>query len=116
MFEEEKNKSSLISDENKQINSAAQKETGIAYFIDKMHSVNGMHLISALSQVFLGSTVVTLSLISSIQPLWLATIMAVFGSITAMIGLYFTYYTFTNEGAFDSLLHKAIKRVINFQN
>lgn len=116
MFEEEKNKSSLISDEKNQINSTAHKESGIAYFIDKMHSINGVHLISALSQVFIGSAVVALSLLNSIQPLWLATVMAVFGSITTMIGLYFTYYTFTNEGAFDSLLHKAIKRVINFQN
>lgn len=116
MFEEEKNKSSLVSDELKQTNSATHKVSGIAVFMDKVHSISGVHLIAALSQIFLGSSVVALSLLNSIQPLWLATVMAVFGSITTMIGLYFTYYTFTNEGAFDSLLHKAIKRVINYQN
>lgn len=116
MFEEEKNKSSLISDRFNEANQAHQKESGIAVFMDKMHTINGVHLIAAFSQIFLGSAVVALSLLNSIQPLWLATVMAVFGSITTMVGLYFAYYTFTSEGAFDSLLHQAIKRVINFQN
>ena|SRR5690554_3186017 len=116
MFEEEKNKSSLISNKSEKVRNSNQKTSRIAYFMDKVHSLNGIHLISALFQVILGVSVVALSLLNSIQPLWLATVMAVLGSITTMIGLYLTFHIFTHDGGFDSLIHKAIKRVINFQN
>lgn len=116
MFEEEKNKNSLISDESKLINKSEASASSISVFMDKLHTINGLHLVAGAMQVFMGLCVVALSLLNSIQPTWLATVMAVFGSIATIIGFYFTYYTFTSEGAFDTLLHKAIKRVINFQN
>lgn len=116
MFEEEKHKNSLVSDGSEQFKLTNRNASGISDFMDRVHSINGLHFISAISQIFLGTTVVALSLINSIQPLWLATVMTVFGSITTMIGLYFMYITITGSGAFDSLLHKAIKRVITSQN
>lgn len=116
MFEEEKHKNSLVSDGSKQLNIGNPKASGVSDFMDKVHSINGLHFISAISQIFLGTSVVALSLINSIQPMWLATIMTVVGSITTMVGLYFMYSIVTNSGAFDSLLHKAIKRVITSQN
>ncbi len=116
MFEEEKYKNSIVSDGLKKVNNTAQKSSGISVFMDRVHSVDGLHFISAAAQIFLGTSVVALSLLNSIQPLWLATVMTVFGSITTMIGLYFMYRTITQTGAFDSLLHKAIKRVISSQN
>lgn len=92
------------------------RETTISSLINYLHSVDGLHLISAVTQILLGLTVVTLSLVNSIQPFWLATFTTVMGSISTMIGLYFLYCTVTKTGAFDSLLHQAIKRVINSQN
>ncbi|MEX0844487.1 MAG: hypothetical protein WD022_04365 [Balneolaceae bacterium] len=116
MFEEEKNYNSLLSSGSKQANISNRKTTGVSELMDRMHSINGLHFFAALSQIFLGTSVVALSLINSIQPLWLATVMTVFGSIVTMIGLYFMYSIITQTGAFDSLLHKAIKRVISSQN
>ena len=116
MFEEEKHKNSIVSDGAKQLKLNEATSSGISDFMHKVHSINGLHFISAISQIFLGTTVVALSLINSIQPLWLATIMTVFGSITTMVGLYFMYSIFTESGAFDSLLQKAIKRVVSSQN
>ena len=116
MFEEEKHKNSLVSDGSTQLNITNRNATGISDFMDRVHSINGLHFLSAMSQIFLGTSVVALSLINSIQPVWLATIMTVFGSITTMVGLYFMYNIITQTGAFDSLLHKAIKRVISSQN
>lgn len=116
MFEQEEYKNSTVSDGLKKLNNTDQKTSGISLFMDRVHSLNGLHFISAAMQIFLGTSVVALSLLNSIQPLWLATIMTVFGSITTMVGLYFMYRTITQTGAFDSLLHKAIKRVINSQN
>ncbi|MAO64387.1 MAG: hypothetical protein CL666_05260 [Balneola sp.] len=116
MFEEEKHKNSIVSDGAKQLKLTESNASGVSDFMHKMHSINGLHFISALSQVFLGTTVVALSLINSINPMWLATVMTVLGSITTMVGLYFTYNIFTSSGAYDSLLQKAIKRVVSSQN
>lgn len=116
MFEEEKHKNSVVRDEAKRLGLADTTTNGISDFIHRVHSINGLHFISAMSQIFLGTTVVALSLINSINPMWLATIMTVVGSITSMIGLYFMYNTLTRSGAFDSLLQKAIKRVVSSQN
>lgn len=116
MFEEEKYKSSVVSNDHNKLKSTDSKNSGISLFMDQVHSIDGLHFISASMQIFLGTSVVALSLLNSIHPLWLATIMTVFGSVTTMVGLYFMYRTITNSGAFDSLLHKAIKRVISSQN
>ncbi|WP_020401916.1 hypothetical protein [Gracilimonas tropica] len=116
MFEEEKHKSSIVSDGAKQLKLQDSNANSLSDFFHKVHTINGLHFISAMSQIFLGTAVVALSLINSIQPVWLATIMTVFGSITTMVGLYFMYSIFTNSGTFDSLLQKAIKRVVNSQN
>jgi|AntRauTorcE11898_2_1112593.scaffolds.fasta_scaffold56022_1 hypothetical protein len=116
MFEEEKYKNSVVSNDLKKLKKADHNNFGISVFMDHMHSINGLHFIAASMQIFLGTSVVALSLLNSINPLWLATIMTVFGSITTMVGLYFMYRTLTHSGAFDSLLHKAIKRVVTSQN
>ncbi len=116
MFEEEEHKNSIVSDGLKHLEKADQDSSGISVFMDRVHSINGLHFVSALMQIFLGTTVVALSLLNGIQPLWLATVMTVFGSIATMSGLYFMYHVITRSGMFDSLLHKAIKRVINSQN
>ncbi|MDR9415821.1 MAG: hypothetical protein RI564_06025 [Gracilimonas sp.] len=116
MFEEEKHKNSIVSNELKQLRINDRGVSGISDFMHKVHSINGLHFLSAISQIFLGTAVVALSLINSIQPVWLATIMTVFGSITTMVGLYFMYSIFAQSGTFDSLLQKSIKRVVNSQN
>ncbi len=116
MFEEEKEKKPLVGNNLRQFDINSHSDTRLSEFWGKLHSINGLHFISALSQIFLGIAVVALSLINRIQPLWLATVMTVLGSISTMIGLYFVYSTVTRNGVFDSLLHKAIKRVISSQN
>lgn len=116
MFNQEKNKEQLLGDAIKQSIASSHEVQEISNFMFKVQSVNGLHFASALCQIFLGTSVVALSLVNSIHPLWLATMMTVFGSITTMIGLCFLYSTFNGSGAFDSILHKAIKRVINSQN
>ncbi|MEX0724011.1 MAG: hypothetical protein WD053_09040 [Gracilimonas sp.] len=116
MFDEEKYKNSVVSNDLKRLEKTGHSNSGISVFMDHMHSINGLHFIAASMQIFLGTSVVALSLLNSINPLWLATIMTVFGSITTMVGLYFMYRTITDSGVFDSLLHKAIKRVVTSQN
>lgn len=116
MFEEEKYKNSIVSNDLNINNKSSIRDIGISAFMDQVHSINGLHFIAAFMQIFLGTSVVALSLINSINPLWLATIMTVLGSITTMVGLYFMYRTITHSGAFNSLLQQAINRVISSQN
>lgn len=115
MFEEEKHKNSIVSDGLKQFK-ADQKSSGFSLLMDRMHTINGLHLLSALLQIFLGTSVVALSLLNIIHPIWVATVMTVVGSISTMVGLYFMYHVVAQAGVFDTLLHKAIKRVVNSQN
>ncbi len=116
MYEEPKEKNSLVQENSIRIDIPTRNLSSFSVFFDRVHSVNGLHLLSALSQIFLGLSVVALSVLNIIQPAWIATIMTVVGSITTTLGLYFVYYILTHTDSFDSLLNKAIKRVINSQN
>ncbi|MEP1151368.1 MAG: hypothetical protein JXR20_05260 [Balneola sp.] len=81
-----------------------------------LNFINGFQLVSAFIQVFMGTAVVALSIIELIQPTWLATIMSIIGSISIISGLICSYNMFSNADNFNSLVNKAIKRVITFQN
>lgn len=116
MYEEPKEKNSLVQENSIRIDIPTRNLSSFSVFFDRVHSVNGLHLLSALSQIFLGLSVVALSVLNIIQPAWIATIMTVVGSITTTVGLYFVYYILTHTDSFDSLLNKAIKKVINSQN
>lgn len=116
MYEEPKEKNSLVQENSIRVDIPTRRLSSFSVFFDRVHSINGMHLLSALTQIFLGMSVVALSLLEVIQPVWVAVIMTVFGSMTTTLGLYFVYYIFTHTDSFDSLLNKAIKRVINSQN
>ena len=116
MFEQSKEKYPLTSDSLSLKNKSKADKVNESVFLSRIQSVNGLHFISATAQLFLGVCVVALSLVELIQPNWLATLMTVLGSLTSVIGLYFMYTIFSRIGTFDSLLNKAIKRVITFQN
>jgi hypothetical protein len=116
MSAEKKYKDSQFKSDLKSVTSQKDDASAMESFIEQIHSLNGLHLLASVSQILLGVAVVVLSLLNIIQPLWLATFMTVFGSITSMIGVYFLYRTITKSGAFDSLLQQAIRRVIRSQN
>ena len=116
MHEEPKENNSLVQENSTRVDRPTRHLSSFSVFFDRVHSINGLHLLSALSQIVLGSCVVALSMLGVIQPGWVASIMTVVGSVTTVVGLYFVYYVLTHTDSFDSLLNKAIKRVINSQN
>tara|TARA_R110002124_G_scaffold47149_2_gene140672 strand:+ start:9963 stop:10316 length:354 start_codon:yes stop_codon:yes gene_type:complete len=81
-----------------------------------LSTISGFQLVSACIQIFLGTAVVALSLLELIQPVWLATIMSVLGSVSIILGLLCFYKVFSNSENFNALINKAIQRVITFQN
>ncbi len=116
MFEQSKEKFPLTTESLSLKNKSKTDKVNESVFLSRLQSINGLHFISATAQLFLGVCVVALSLVELIQPTWLATMMTVLGSLTSVIGMYFMYTIFSSVGTFDSLLNKAIKRVITFQN
>lgn len=77
---------------------------------------NLLQLVGIGLKIVLGLGVVAASILGLIQPLWLATFFSIIGSATAMIGLYHFYRFFARNNIFDSLINKAIRRVIQSQN
>jgi hypothetical protein len=78
--------------------------------------INGFQILSAFIQILLGTTVVTISILGFIEPIWLATTLSLLGCLSIISGLVFSYSIFSNSDSFNSLINKAIKRVITFQN
>lgn len=116
MHEEPKEKYSLVQENSSRIDLPTRHLSSFSVFFDKVHSINGLHLLSAVFQIILGSLVVALSVLEIIQPILIASIMTVVGSTSIVTGFYFLYYAFSRSSTFDTLLNKAIKRVINHQN
>ncbi len=116
MHEEPKENYSLVQENSSKIDLPTRRLSSFSVFFDKVHSINGLHLLSAVFQIILGSLVVALSVLEVIQPVWIASIMMVVGSVATITGMYFLYFVFSRSNTFDSLLNLAIKRVINNQN
>jgi len=114
MFEEPKEQNSIENDFT--IKNSPGRVPGVSIFMNKIHSVNGLFLLSSVFQIILGISVVALTISGLIKPFWVATIMTVIGSITTMVGLVMLIYTFKESNAFDSLLQQAIRRVVSYQN
>jgi hypothetical protein len=79
--------------------------------IENLFQLSGIGL-----KIVLGVGVVASSMLGLVQPLWLATFFSIIGSATAMIGLYNLYQFITRNNVYDSLINKAIRRVIQAQN
>ena len=116
MNEEPKEKYFLVQEKSDRIDLPTRNLSSFSVFFDKVHSINGLHLLSASFQIILGSLVVALTVLEIIYPVWIASIMTVIGSTAIVTGTYFLYYVFNNSSTFGSLLNTAIKRVISNQN
>ncbi len=116
MDKEQKEIDSLFGDIPENWVEKSIKKSGKAIYFKDRQTFDGLHFFSALVQLFLGITVILLSVMELIQPGWLATMMTVIGSISIFTGLTLFYSIFSRLDSFDSLINKAIKRVILFQN
>ena len=89
---------------------------GLVSLIHRFRLINPLHMIGAVCLIFLGFSIVLLSMFGYLQPLWMATLMSMFGSVSAMIGLYMIYDIFNYQHRMNSLVKEAIHRVIHSQN
>ena len=73
-------------------------------------------LISGIVQLKIGSILVFFSILGLVEPLWISAVLSIFGSILFMLGGFLIYHTITGLGSFDSLVGKAIRKAVRFQN
>ncbi len=81
-----------------------------------IYAGNLLQLFSALLLFSLGGTVVGMAILGLMQPLWLSTILSMVGSVAFMTGFYILYNLFSDKSNFDTLINRAIQRVIRNQN
>ncbi|MEX1063476.1 MAG: hypothetical protein WEC12_07725 [Balneolaceae bacterium] len=73
-------------------------------------------LIGTVLQLILGFSVVCAAILGLIRPFWLATFFSILGSGSVVAGIISLYRLFISRHVFDSLVNRAIRRVIQSQN
>ena len=88
---------------------------GISRLIEKIRSLQALHICAGLCQLFLGLAVVIVSILGLIRPLWLSMILSVMACVTAMTGIYFSYSAIAERDK-KTLLRDAMRRIADAQN
>lgn len=92
------------------------QRTGISKIINRLHSRKTIVVVSGLNQMLLGLTIITVSLMGFIQPLWLLIFLTVSSSFSTMFGFFLVYQTFSKMHDPNELLRTAMKRVMESKN
>jgi hypothetical protein len=106
---------SFPSSESPNIKDSIQNSV-ISHYVEQTHSLSTFYMIAAISQIVLGLTIVTVSVLGLIQPQWLATVLIMIASVTTMIGLYLLYITAAKRNNHNSLLRNAMQRIMQHKN
>lgn len=72
--------------------------------------------LSGILLIVTGLTLVSITILGFITPLWISAALTLLGSISSMVGVFLIYQIVTLQGSFDSLINKAIRRIVDFQN
>lgn len=73
-------------------------------------------ILAGVLLIFSGLTLVSITILGLISPLLISAFLSLLGSVSTMVGLFLIYLTISSSGSFDSLIHEAIRRVLNSQN
>lgn len=84
--------------------------------IEQVHARSTLHLIAGAAQVGLGLTVVLISVLGMVSPLWLSTMLTMFASVVTMLGAWLLYSSSSRRRGADSLIREAIRRIMDAQN
>lgn len=106
----------FISPDSSNIANSEKYKSKFLGIIDQAHSVNTLHLISAIFQIFLGVSAIILSTAGLIRPIWLSIILSMVASVATMVGLYFLYTVVSNGRGSNHLLHDAMRRIMDAKN
>lgn len=71
---------------------------------------------AGILQVMVGLSLVAISILGVISPLWLSAVLSLAGSVSCMAGVFLIYHVVSSKGSFESLINQSIRRVISAQN
>ncbi|MDZ7715936.1 MAG: hypothetical protein U5J95_06945 [Balneolaceae bacterium] len=98
------------------VDNSFSRQTKITGAIDQVHSVNTLHMVAGVSLIFLSLSVILLSVLGLLQPLWLSTALSMIASVSTMIGLFFLYSVAYQSNDPNRLLRDAMKRIMEAKN
>ncbi len=96
-----------------------QDSTGnarLSQAVKHTHTLKTFHFIAGFCQILLGLSVITVSILGLITPLWISLFLTMGASVTTMTGLYLVYITVSKSYDTHSLLRNAMKRVMKAKN
>lgn len=73
-------------------------------------------LLSGVLLILSGLILVSITILGFITPLWISAMLTLLGSISSMVGGFLIYQVISTRNSFDSLINKAIRRVVDSQN
>ncbi|REL33374.1 hypothetical protein DYD21_11385 [Rhodohalobacter sp. SW132] len=71
---------------------------------------------AGIIQIVAGLSIVGVTILGLLTPLWLSAVLSLIGSISSMFGVYLIFHSIAANGNFDTLINQSIKRVIRDQN
>jgi len=77
---------------------------------------NTLQIIAGSVQIVAGMSIVGITILGLLQPLWIAALLSMLGSVSSMFGVYMIFQAVSSSNKFDSLINQSIKRVIRNQN
>lgn len=77
---------------------------------------NAIFIFAGSIQIVTGLSMVAITILGLLTPLWLAAGLSMLGSISSMFGVYLIFHAISSTGSFDSLMNQSIKRAIRDQN
>ena len=92
----------------------SRSQSRIRPLLTNIHTL--VPLLSGILLILCGLTLVSITILGFITPLWISAVLSLIGSISSMVGLYLIYQTVSSAGSFETLINESIRRVINSQN
>lgn len=80
------------------------------------HSRTFLPLLSGALLMISGLTLVSITILGLITPLWISGTLSLLGSISSIVGVFLIYQTVSSHDSFESVVTKAIRRAVNSQN
>jgi len=115
MAQDHKNTSSgLYSIQKKTKSPQRVLQNGFWSLITNAHTL--IPLGSGVLQVIIGLTIVCITILGLITPLWVSAVLSLLGSVSCIMGSFLIYHVVSSRGTFETLVNKAIRRAIKSQN
>lgn len=113
---EHENHGHYTSSDSTNITKSSDSSSRFSDFIEHVHSSRTLYLVSGVLQIVLGLGVIFGALTGFIAPLWFATSISMFASISCLTGLYLLYTVNHAGNGPEQLIRDAMRRIMNAQN